>query len=180
MWHHFAWWAWYVFSCCSHVLRWANSLGSAGPSSEPMGWGAGFPGQTLVDWTVQSDWQFLSDLNSAGRGTFENEGKSQECRERQESNVIECWRWQRVEAKLTWEGEQRSYRESPADQGSEGRKLKEKQNQDIEEQLLIESFCSINCRYYIVLSEYCNIFVWCVHVTINKGITKKHYDFYIH
>lgn len=52
-----------------------------------------------------------------------------------------------VEAKLTWEGEQRSYRELSADQGSEGRKLKEKQHTDTDEKLLIASFFSINRSY---------------------------------
>lgn len=65
------------------------------------------------------------------KGHLESKGMSQESRERREWSVISCWHWQMVGAKLTWAGEQRSYRGSSVDQGSEGQKLKEKQNKTV-------------------------------------------------
>lgn len=69
------WWS--ALSSYSSVVTWAHILGSAGPSSERRGWGGGSPGQTLEGWTGQSDWRFLPDLNSGGRGTWRRKGGSQ-------------------------------------------------------------------------------------------------------
>lgn len=52
------------------VLTWTYSPGSAEPFYWHRGWEGEFPGQRLADWTVRSDWQFLSGPDSTGKGTL--------------------------------------------------------------------------------------------------------------